>query len=72
MASEDCRRSTEPMRTREIAEGVRVLRSAPAVRTEERRPGRHQVEAAIAALPDDAASAEETDWRAGVGRAEPG
>ena len=29
---------------------------------EERRPGRYQVEAAIAALHDDAASAEETDW----------
>ncbi len=28
----------------------------------ERRPGRYQVEAAIAALHDDAASAEETDW----------
>jgi RNA polymerase sigma factor (sigma-70 family) len=46
---------------REIAEGVRVLRSALAL-TEERRPGRYQVEAAIAALHDDAASAEETDW----------
>jgi predicted RNA polymerase sigma factor len=43
---------------REIAEGVRVLHSAPAVQ----RPGRYQVEAAIAALHDDAASAEETDW----------
>ncbi len=30
--------------------------------TEERRPGRYQVETAIAALHDDAASAEETDW----------
>jgi RNA polymerase sigma factor (sigma-70 family) len=48
--------------TREIAEGVRVLQSALALRTEERRPGRYQVEAAIAALHDDAASAEETDW----------
>ena len=48
--------------TREIAEGVRVLQSALAMRTEERRPGRYQVEAAIAALHDDAASAEETDW----------
>jgi RNA polymerase sigma factor (sigma-70 family) len=48
--------------TREIAEGVRVLQSALAVQTEERRPGRYQVEAAIAALHDDAASAEETDW----------
>ena len=45
--------------TREIAEGVRVLQSALAL---QRRPGRYQVEAAIAALHDDAASAEETDW----------
>jgi RNA polymerase sigma factor (sigma-70 family) len=44
--------------TRAIAEGVRVLQSALA----EERPGRYQVEAAIAALHDDAASAEETDW----------
>jgi RNA polymerase sigma factor (sigma-70 family) len=44
--------------TREIAEGVRVLQSALAVH----RPGRYQIEAAIAALHDDAASAEETDW----------
>jgi RNA polymerase sigma factor (sigma-70 family) len=44
--------------TREIAEGVRVLQSALAFE----RPGRYQVEAAIAALHDDAASAEETDW----------
>ena len=44
--------------TREIAEGVRVLQSALAAR----RPGRYQVEAAIAALHDDAASAEQTDW----------
>ena len=44
--------------TRQIAEGVRVLQSALAVQ----RPGRYQVEAAIAALHDDAASAEETDW----------
>jgi RNA polymerase sigma factor (sigma-70 family) len=43
---------------REIAEGVRVLRSALAVQ----RPGRYQVQAAIAALHDDAVSAEETDW----------
>ncbi len=48
--------------TREVAEGVRVLQSALAVQTEEGRPGRYQVEAAIAALHDDAASAEETDW----------
>jgi RNA polymerase sigma factor (sigma-70 family) len=43
---------------REIAEGVHVLQSALAVQ----RPGRYQVEAAIAALHDDAASTEETDW----------
>ena len=49
--------------TREIAEGVRVLQSALAMQTEARPPGRHQVEAAIAALHDDAASAEETDRR---------
>jgi RNA polymerase sigma factor (sigma-70 family) len=48
--------------TREIAEGVRVLESALATQTEERPPGRYQVEAAIAALHDDAASPEETDW----------
>src|SRR3954469_7932342 len=44
--------------TREIAEGVRVLQSALALQC----PGRYQIEAAIAALHDDAASAEETDW----------
>ncbi|QEC47051.1 RNA polymerase subunit sigma-24 [Baekduia soli] len=44
--------------TRQIAEGVRVLQSALAVR----RPGPYQVQAAIAALHDDAASAAETDW----------
>ena len=44
--------------TREIAEGVRVLQSALALE----RPGRYQVEAAIAALHDDAARADETDW----------
>jgi RNA polymerase sigma factor (sigma-70 family) len=48
--------------TRQIAEGVRVLQSALARQTVQRRPGRYQVEAAIAALHDDAASAEETDW----------
>ena len=48
--------------TREIAEGVRVLQSALARQTEQRRPGRYQVEAAIAALHDDAAGAAETDW----------
>jgi RNA polymerase sigma factor (sigma-70 family) len=44
--------------TRQIAEGVRVLQSALALE----RPGRYQIEAAIAALHDDAASAAETDW----------
>jgi RNA polymerase sigma factor (sigma-70 family) len=44
--------------TRQIAEGVRVLQQALAVG----RPGRYQIEAAIAALHDDAATAEETDW----------
>jgi len=44
--------------TGEIVEGVRVLQSALAAA----RPGRYQIEAAIAALHDDAASAEETDW----------
>jgi len=48
--------------SREIAEGVRVLQSALAMQTEERRPGRYQVQAAIAALHDDAPRAEETDW----------
>jgi RNA polymerase sigma factor (sigma-70 family) len=48
--------------TRAIAEGVRVLQSALAMQTEERPPGRYQIEAAIAALHDDAATAEETDW----------
>jgi RNA polymerase sigma factor (sigma-70 family) len=47
---------------REIAEGVRVLQSALAMQTDERPPGRYQVEAAIAALHDDAATAAETDW----------
>ncbi len=44
--------------TREIAEGVRVLQSALALQ----QIGRYQIEAAIAALHDDAASAGETDW----------
>jgi len=44
--------------TGEIAEGVRVLQSALALQ----RPGRYQIEAAVAALHDDAACAEETDW----------
>jgi RNA polymerase sigma factor (sigma-70 family) len=48
--------------TRQIAEGVRVLQSALAVQTKRRPPGRYQIEAAIAALHDDAARAEETDW----------
>jgi RNA polymerase sigma factor (sigma-70 family) len=48
--------------TREIAEGVRVLQFALALQTEARPPGRYQLQAAIAALHDDAASAEETDW----------
>jgi predicted RNA polymerase sigma factor len=48
--------------TREIAEGVRVLQTALATCTESERRGRYQIEAAIAALHDDAPSAEETDW----------
>jgi len=52
------RQDRELWDTREIAEGVRVLASALAAS----RPGRYQIEAAIAALHDDAASAEETDW----------
>src|SRR3954463_12493166 len=48
--------------TRQIAEGVRVLQSALAMQSEERPPGRYQIEAAIAALHGDAASAAETDW----------
>jgi RNA polymerase sigma factor (sigma-70 family) len=48
--------------TRGIAAGVRVLQSALAMQTAQRRPGRYQIEAAIAALHDDATSAEETDW----------
>lgn len=47
---------------REIAEGVRVLQSTLAVQTRNRRHGRYQIEAAIAALHDDAATATETDW----------
>ena len=43
---------------REIAEGVRVLQSALALQ----QPGRYQIQAAIAALHDDAATAAETDW----------
>jgi RNA polymerase sigma factor (sigma-70 family) len=48
--------------TREIAEGVRILQSALATQAEGRRPGRYQLEAAIAALHDDAPTAEATDW----------
>jgi RNA polymerase sigma factor (sigma-70 family) len=43
---------------REIAEGVRVLQSA----LDLQRPGRYQIEAAIAALHDDAPGSDETDW----------
>ena len=38
------------------------VQSALNTHTKQRRPGRYQVEAAIAALHDDAASPEETDW----------
>mgnify|MGYP000890855374 CR=1 FL=1 len=48
--------------TREIAEGVCVLQSALARQSDERPPGRYQVEAAIAALHDDAPTPSETDW----------
>jgi predicted RNA polymerase sigma factor len=48
--------------TREIAEGVRVLQSALAMQTEERRPGRYQVEAAIAFCTTTRRAPEETDW----------
>jgi len=41
---------------------VHVLQSALATQTDDRPPGRYQIEAAIAALHDDATSAEETDW----------
>ena len=44
--------------TDEIAEGVRVLTAALA----RERPGEYQMQAAVAALHDDAPSAEETDW----------
>jgi RNA polymerase sigma factor (sigma-70 family) len=44
---------------REIAEGVRVLQSALALK----RRGRYQFEAAIAALHDDAVNYSETDWQ---------
>ncbi len=55
-------RAVGGLTTWEIAEGVRVLQSALAMQTGERRPGRYQVEAAIAALHDDAPSAGQTDW----------
>jgi len=42
----------------EIAEGVRILQVA----LEQDRRGEYQIQAAIAALHDDAASAAETDW----------
>ncbi|MEO7351999.1 MAG: DUF6596 domain-containing protein, partial [Marmoricola sp.] len=42
----------------EIAEGVRLVTAALALD----RPGEYQIQAAIAALHDDAASTEETDW----------
>jgi RNA polymerase sigma factor (sigma-70 family) len=48
--------------TREIAEGVRVLQSALGAQTDAVRPGRYQIEAAIAALHDDAVNAAQTDW----------
>jgi RNA polymerase sigma factor (sigma-70 family) len=48
--------------TSEIAEGVRVLQSALAQQSEAQPPGRYQLQAAIAALHDDAVGAEETDW----------
>lgn len=48
--------------TRRIAEGVRVLQTALSAQTQQRPPGRYQIEAAIAALHADAASAAQTDW----------
>ena len=45
-------------RTDEIAEGVRILTAALA----RERPGEYQVQAAIAALHDDAPTAAETNW----------
>jgi RNA polymerase sigma factor (sigma-70 family) len=44
--------------TDEIAEGVRILTAALA----QERPGEYQIQAAVAALHDDAPTAEETDW----------
>ncbi|MBI4939273.1 MAG: sigma-70 family RNA polymerase sigma factor [Actinobacteria bacterium] len=47
---------------RMIAEGVRVLQAALARQDADRPRGRYLVQAAVAALHDDAATAEETDW----------
>ncbi|WP_198950714.1 RNA polymerase sigma factor [Kineosporia sp. A_224] len=47
---------------RMAAEGVRVLQTALARQDADRPRGRYQVQAAIAALHDDAAGAAETDW----------
>jgi predicted RNA polymerase sigma factor len=44
--------------TAEIAEGVAILQGA----LREQRPGRYQIQAAIAALHADARTAQETDW----------
>jgi predicted RNA polymerase sigma factor len=44
--------------TDRIAEGVRILQTALA----QERHGEYQIQAAIAALHDDAAGADETDW----------
>jgi RNA polymerase sigma factor (sigma-70 family) len=44
--------------TAEIAEGVRILQGA----LQENRRGEYQLQAAIAALHDDAVTADETDW----------
>jgi predicted RNA polymerase sigma factor len=44
--------------TDEIAEGVRILTAALA----QERPGEYQIQAAVAALHDDAPTAVETDW----------
>ena len=44
--------------TAEIAEGVAILQGALG----EQRPGRYQIQAAIAALHADAATSQETDW----------
>lgn len=48
--------------TTEISDGVRILQSALATQSDEHPPGRYQIEAAIAALHDDAPTATETDW----------